>query len=121
MQYSFGTYTFDLARYELLYAGQPVALRPKACELLAYLLTHRDHVVSKEELLAQVWSGQYVGDAVLHNGILAVHTALHETGRTPSGSGDLFPAWPRHCPPSAGQIPGTAHCYEPRSALAAAG
>jgi DNA-binding winged helix-turn-helix (wHTH) protein len=84
MQYSFGAYRFDPARYELRYAGQPVALRPKACELLAYLLRHRDRVVPKEELLVQVWPGQYVGDGVLHAGVLAVRTALHDTGRTPS-------------------------------------
>jgi class 3 adenylate cyclase/tetratricopeptide (TPR) repeat protein len=54
------------------------------CELLAYLLTHRDRVVPKEELLAQVWLGQYVSDAVLHVCILAVRRALHETGRTPA-------------------------------------
>jgi DNA-binding winged helix-turn-helix (wHTH) protein len=61
MLYSFGAYCFDPARYELTRAGRPVPLRPKGCELLAYLLTHRDRVVSKEELLAQVWSEQCVG------------------------------------------------------------
>jgi len=84
MQYRFGAYSFDPARYELRHAGQPVALRPQACELLAYLLRHRDRVVPKEELLAQVWPGQYVGDAVLHVCVLAVRTARHDTGRTPS-------------------------------------
>src|SRR5207245_3933853 len=84
MQYRFGAYCFEPARYDLRHAGQPVALRPQACELLAYLLQHRDRVVPKEELLAQVWPGQYVGDGVLHACVLAVRTALHDTGRTPS-------------------------------------
>ena len=66
----------------LTHAGTPVPLRPQACELLAYLLRHRDRVVPKEELLAQVWPGQYVGDGVLHACVLAVRTALHDTGRT---------------------------------------
>jgi DNA-binding winged helix-turn-helix (wHTH) protein len=83
MQYRFGAYDFDPARYALRHAGQPVALRPQACELLAYLLRHRDRVVPKEELLAQVWPGQYVGDGVLHACVLAVRTALHDTGRSP--------------------------------------
>jgi DNA-binding winged helix-turn-helix (wHTH) protein len=82
MLYRFGIYAFDPARYDLHHAGQPVALRPQACELLAYLLRHRDRVVPKAELLAQVWPGQYVGDGVLHAGVLAVRTALHDTGRT---------------------------------------
>ena len=84
MQYSFGAYRFDPARYALTHAGTPVPLRPQACELLAYLLRHRDRVVPKEELLAQVWPGQYVGDGVLHACVLAVRTALHDTGRTPA-------------------------------------
>jgi class 3 adenylate cyclase/tetratricopeptide (TPR) repeat protein len=84
MQYRFGSYCFDPARYELRHAGTLVPLRPKACELLAYLLRHRDRVVPKEELLAQVWPGQYVGDGVLHACVLAVRTALHDTGRTPA-------------------------------------
>jgi DNA-binding winged helix-turn-helix (wHTH) protein/class 3 adenylate cyclase len=84
MQYSFGAYHFDPQRYALTHAGTPVPLRPQACELLAYLLRHRDRVVPKEELLAQVWPGQYVGDGVLHACVLAVRTALHDTGRTPA-------------------------------------
>jgi predicted ATPase/DNA-binding winged helix-turn-helix (wHTH) protein/class 3 adenylate cyclase len=84
MPYHFGTYCFDPARYTLTRAGRPVPLRPMGCELLAYLLTHRDRVVLKEELLAQVWPGQYVGDDVLHACILAVRRALHETGRIPT-------------------------------------
>jgi DNA-binding winged helix-turn-helix (wHTH) protein len=39
----------------------PVPLRPKECDVLAYLLAHRDRVVSKGELLEQVWPGQFVG------------------------------------------------------------
>ena len=84
MQYSFGAYRFDPQRYALTHAGTPVPLRPQACELLAYLLRHRDRVVPKEELLAQVWPGQYVGDGVLHACVLAVRTALHDTDRTPA-------------------------------------
>src|SRR5262245_20388372 len=84
MQYRFGAYCFDPARYELCHARQSVPLRPQACELLAYLLRHRDRVVSKDELLAQVWPEQYVDDGVLHACMLAVRMALHDTGRTPS-------------------------------------
>jgi|SoiMetStandDraft_2_1073263.scaffolds.fasta_scaffold01813_3 DNA-binding winged helix-turn-helix (wHTH) protein len=84
MQYRFEAYCFDPAPHELCHAGQPVPLRPQACELLAYLLQPRDRVVSKEEELAQVWPGQYVGDGALHACMLAVRTALHDTGRIPS-------------------------------------
>jgi hypothetical protein len=38
MRYCFGAYCFEPARYALTHAGTPVPLRPKGCELLAYLL-----------------------------------------------------------------------------------
>ena len=54
MRYVFGDYTLDTDRYELCRAGTPVALGPKPFALLTYLLQHRDRVVAKEELLAQL-------------------------------------------------------------------
>ena len=57
VRYRFGDYLFDTERYELHRAGVLVPLRPKECDVLAYLLAHRDRVVSKDELLEQVWPG----------------------------------------------------------------
>jgi DNA-binding winged helix-turn-helix (wHTH) protein len=82
MRYRFGDYLFDPERYELQRAGVRVPLRPKECEVLAYLLAHRDRVVSTAELLEQVWPGQFVGDATLHVRMLAVRKALGEAGGT---------------------------------------
>src|SRR5262249_12680174 len=76
MHYVFGAYHLDTQRYELHHAGVPVPLRPKVFQVLAYLLAHPDRVVSKEELLAQVWPGQFVGDKGLHTYILEVRKAL---------------------------------------------
>jgi DNA-binding winged helix-turn-helix (wHTH) protein len=36
-------------------------------QVLAYLLTHHDHVVSREELCAQVWPGQYISETTLES------------------------------------------------------
>lgn len=82
MRYRFGDYLFDTERYELYRAGVMVPLRPKECDVLAYLLVHRDRVVSKDELLEQVWPGQFVGDATLHVRILAVRKAIGDDGTT---------------------------------------
>jgi DNA-binding winged helix-turn-helix (wHTH) protein/tetratricopeptide (TPR) repeat protein len=82
VRYRFGDYLFDTERYELHRAGVPVPLRPKECDVLAYLLAHRDRVVSKGELLEQVWPGQFVGDATLHVRILAVRKAIGDDGPT---------------------------------------
>ena len=81
VRYRFGDYLFDTERYELQRAVL-VPLRPKECDVLAYLLAHRDRVVSKDELLEQVWPGQFVGDATLHVRILAVRKAIGDDGTT---------------------------------------
>jgi two-component system, OmpR family, alkaline phosphatase synthesis response regulator PhoP len=42
-------------------AGEPVELRPKEFELLAYLIQNRGVVVSRELLLERVWGFDYAG------------------------------------------------------------
>jgi DNA-binding winged helix-turn-helix (wHTH) protein len=83
MRYYFGAYVLDTQRYELQRAGAPQALRPKAFAVLAYLLAHRDRVVTKQELLEQVWPGQFVEETTLAACIMAVRKALEDSGPTP--------------------------------------
>src|SRR5919108_946084 len=83
MYYIFGDYTLDTQRYELHHAGEPIKLRRKVFQVLAYLLAHRDRVVSKQELLEHLWPNQFVGDETLTSCIKALRKALGEWGRTP--------------------------------------
>lgn len=83
MQYAFGDYTLDTQRYELHCAGKPVLLRPKAFEVLAYLLTHRERIISKPELLERLWPGQFVSDATLNSCIKEVRRAIGDRGAMP--------------------------------------
>jgi DNA-binding winged helix-turn-helix (wHTH) protein len=50
--------------------------------VLAYLLAQRDWVVSKQELLAQLWPEQCVGEEALTSCIKILRRALGERGRT---------------------------------------
>jgi predicted ATPase/class 3 adenylate cyclase/DNA-binding winged helix-turn-helix (wHTH) protein len=83
MRYRFGDYVLDTQRHELHHAQQPIKLRRKVFQVLVYLLVHRDRVVSKQELLAQLWPDQFVGEAALTSCIQALRRALGERGRTP--------------------------------------
>jgi DNA-binding winged helix-turn-helix (wHTH) protein len=83
MRYTFGAYLLDTACYELYHAGTRVPLRPKALEVLAYLVVHHDRVVPKQELLAQLWPDQVVGEDGLKVYIMAVRQALGERGSAP--------------------------------------
>jgi DNA-binding winged helix-turn-helix (wHTH) protein len=83
MRYCFGAYVLDTLCYELQRAGAPQALRPKAFAVLAYLLAHRHRVVTKQELLEQVWPGQFVEETTLASCIMEVRKALGDSGPTP--------------------------------------
>jgi len=77
--YRFGTAQFDEARFELRVAGLPVEVERRALEVLACLLRHAGEVVTKEELLSQVWAGRITVDQVLPNAIAKLRRALGET------------------------------------------
>ncbi len=77
--YRFGTAEFDEARFELRVAGLPVDVERRALEVLAYLLRHAGEVVTKEELLREVWAGRITVDKVLPNAINKLRRALGET------------------------------------------
>ncbi len=81
MRYWFGECILDMERYVLCRAGQDIQLRPKAFELLRYLLTHPNRVILKEELCAQVWPQQFISDETLASTIRAVRQAIGDSRR----------------------------------------
>ena len=54
--YAFDGCCLDPARVELSRDGEPVHVEPQVFDVLAFLLVHRDRVVTKTELLDQVWA-----------------------------------------------------------------
>jgi predicted ATPase/DNA-binding winged helix-turn-helix (wHTH) protein len=83
VRYLFGNYILDTQRHELHLAGEPIKLRRKVFQVLTYLLTHRDRVVPKQELLEHLWPDQFVGDEALKSCIKILRRALGERGRAP--------------------------------------
>jgi DNA-binding response OmpR family regulator len=53
----------DLAGHRLLRDGQELAIKPKAFELLAFLLGHPGQVFTRDQLLEQVWGYDYAGES----------------------------------------------------------
>jgi DNA-binding winged helix-turn-helix (wHTH) protein len=66
MLYIFGDCTLDTRGYELRRGGTRIPLRPKVFRVLVYLIEQRDRVVTRDEMLAQVWANQYVGEETLN-------------------------------------------------------
>ncbi len=80
VQYLFGDCALDLDRRELTRAAEPVAVGPQVFDLLAFLLRNRERVVSKDDLLAAVWSGRIVSESTLTSHINAVRKAIGDSG-----------------------------------------
>ncbi len=57
-----GRATIDLAGHRLLRDGVARPIKPKAFELLAFLLRHQGQVFSREQLLTDVWGYDYAGE-----------------------------------------------------------
>ena len=72
----FEGFTLDLTRGCLLRGGEPVHLRPQAFEVLKYLVEKRGRLISKDELIDEVWQGRAVTDGSLSKCIEEVREAL---------------------------------------------
>jgi len=80
MLHVFGEYVLDTQRRELRCAGVPVKLEPKAYQILTYLVQHRGRLVTKAELLKQVWPGVYVADTAVARCLTAIRQAVGDSG-----------------------------------------
>lgn len=80
MLFVFEDYMLDQERRELTVRGDVVDIGPQVFDLLLHLLSHRDHVVSKDDLLQAVWSGRIVSESTITSHINAVRRAVGDTG-----------------------------------------
>jgi DNA-binding winged helix-turn-helix (wHTH) protein len=77
--WSFGSFELDDERYELRHRGQVIALRRRVFDVLRYLVTNNDRLVSKEDLLQGVWSGETIHEAVVAQNIAILRRLLGDT------------------------------------------
>ena len=80
MIYLFENYSLDTDRRELRRGGHLVAVEPQVFDLLRYLICNRERVVSKDDLIAEVWKGRIVSESTLSSRITAVRHAVGDTG-----------------------------------------
>ena len=57
----FGDLSFDLERREITLDGELLSLKPKEYDLLVYLAQHEGRVLSRDQLLEEVWGWDYSG------------------------------------------------------------
>ena len=78
--YRFGDHVLDTARRELRRGGARVALEPQVFDLIVYLVASRERVVTRDDLIADVWGGRIVSDSTLASRINAARKALGDSG-----------------------------------------
>ncbi|MEM1132143.1 MAG: winged helix-turn-helix domain-containing protein [Pseudomonadota bacterium] len=77
MLYRFDGFTLDSDRFILTAAsGEPVALQPRALELLLLLVRNSGAMVSKETIMKEVWGGLHVSRSALPLQVRAIREAL---------------------------------------------
>lgn len=82
MIYTFGPFELDLAKAELRKGGRPNSLEPQVFALIAFLVEHRERLVSKHELFEKVWDGRVVTDSALSSRVKSARKALGDDGKS---------------------------------------
>ncbi len=80
MLFSFDKFTLDTDRRELRTDGRNIAVEPQVFDLLEFIIRCRDRVVSRDDLIEQVWKGRLVSESALATRINAARRAIGDDG-----------------------------------------
>ena len=81
--YRFGELQVDTAQACIRRGGAERHLRQQTFQVLVYLLEHRERLVTKEELLQEIWNGTAVTDDALVQCVVDIRRALGDDSRNP--------------------------------------
>lgn len=94
--YRFGDFELDPARFELRAHDGRIHVEPQVLSLLLLLAANPDRMVSKDEIVEQVWDGRIVSESAIAARIKAARKAIGDDGseqrliRTVHGRGFRF-------------------------------
>lgn len=80
MIYLFQEYSLDTDRRELRLRAELVRVEPSVFDLLLYLIRNRDRVVSRDDLIANVWNGRIVSESTLTSRMNAARSSIGDSG-----------------------------------------
>lgn len=78
--YLFAGCEFDPSRFSLRRDGRVVHVEPQVVEVLDYLLTHRDRLVPRTELLDAVWGDRFVSESAVSSRLMQARRAVGDDG-----------------------------------------
>ena len=79
--FQFGEFTLDARERRLSRGNQALHLTPKALDVLLALVREPERLLTKDELLTQVWPNAYVAEGILTVHMSALRKALGDEGR----------------------------------------
>lgn len=103
----FGAVEVDLDRIEIRIDGVVQPVQPQVFDVIRFLFDRRGRLVTKEELLDNVWGDRFVSESTLTSRIKSARRVLGDNGReqavirTVHGRGYVFVAEPDGGPPVA--------------------
>src|SRR5215207_3179147 len=80
MRFRFGDLALDTDRFLLERHGQAVHVQPQVFDVLSHLVSNRERVVPKTELLDTVWGDRFVSESTLTSRIKAARRVVGDDG-----------------------------------------
>lgn len=81
MLLTFGEYELDTDLFELRKDSQACPVEPQVFDLLVYLAQHRDRIISRQELLDELWADKVVSESTLSSLIKEARHAVGDSGQ----------------------------------------
>lgn len=81
--YRFDDFRVDAQAWRLSRDGREIHLEPTVLKLLIYLISNRERLVTRRELLESVWSDTVISDAALSKAVARLRKALDDDPAAP--------------------------------------
>ena len=80
--YRFDDFVVDPETWRLSRGGQEIHLEPVVLNLLIYLISHRDRLVTRQELMDTVWGDTVISESAVSQAVARVRKALGDDSAT---------------------------------------
>jgi len=81
VRFRFDNHELESELRELTRDGVRIPMQPQVFDLLLFLIAQRDRVVSKDDLVAEIWGNRPISDSALNSRINAARKALQDDGK----------------------------------------
>ena len=80
--YRFDDFVIDPEAWQLSRDGQEIHLEPVVLKVLIYLISHRDRLVTRQELMDTVWGDTVISESAVSQAVARVRKALGDDSAT---------------------------------------